>query len=78
MNKPIKSDAHPSVDLLGVMRHGHADPTANEHYAWAVAEIVQLRERVADLARMLDEASYADLRASGGLPEASSDNRAAD
>jgi hypothetical protein len=34
------------------------------------AEIARLRERVADLSRMLDEASYADLRASGGLPEA--------
>ena len=33
------------TDLLETMRHGHACPIANEHYAWAVAEIDRLRAR---------------------------------
>jgi hypothetical protein len=52
------------TDLLGEMKHGHADPVADRHYAWAVAEITQLRQKVSDL---IDEASFADLRASGGI-----------
>ena len=55
------------MDLLETMRHGHAEPIADEHYAWAVAEIDQLRAMVTELSRKLDETSYADLRASGGL-----------
>lgn len=58
------------TDLLETMRHGHAEPIANEHYAWAVAEIDRLREQVRNLSRMLDEVSYADLRASGGIVDA--------
>lgn len=30
-------------DLLGVMKHGHVCPIADQHYAWAVAEITRLR-----------------------------------
>lgn len=52
------------TDLLWVMAQGHACPIANERYAWAVAEITGLRQKVAQL---IDEASYADLRASGGI-----------
>ncbi|MCK1585453.1 Lar family restriction alleviation protein [Bradyrhizobium sp. 168] len=52
------------ADLLGEMKHGHADPVADRHYAWAVAEITQLRHKVSEL---IDEASFADLRASGGI-----------
>jgi hypothetical protein len=52
------------ADLLGEMKHGHAEPVADRHYAWAVAEITQLRQKVS---KLIDEASFADLRASGGI-----------
>lgn len=58
------SAATEDADLLGEMKHGHAEPVANRHYAWAVAEITQLRQKVS---KSIDEASFADLRASGGI-----------
>lgn len=69
------SAATEDADLLGEMKHGHAEPVANRHYAWAVAEITQLRQKVS---KSIDEASFADLRASGGIePQALLETQAA-
>ncbi|MCK1322101.1 hypothetical protein IVA94_14615 [Bradyrhizobium sp. 156] len=72
---PRLSAVTEGADLLGEMKHGHAEPVANRHYAWAVAEITQLRQKVS---KSIDEASFADLRASGGIePQALLETQAA-